>query len=248
MKVPEGFKSGWGLQIHDPSVFSRSQWDGGHQASLTYLVFRLLLAGYFIATEIYFIYYITPSFFFIYLTDLAYTLLVIDACLHAYNAYKMEPKQRAVYQVTWVFMSIAYSVGILVTIFYWIFLFGEESEFPLGFDIQMHVLNSLYIVVSAATMAAPIQLKHMYQPVLFMFLYAVFSIIYWVAGGVDEHGSPYIYPFLYWLHFGTALKYSAIATVGMILAHLIVWGICKLRCRIAHSVIGRIYRVHSVIV
>ena len=114
--------------------------------------------------------------------------------------------------------------------------------------MQMHALNSLYIVFSVATMAAPIRLKHIYQPVLFMLIYAAFTIIYWIAGGTDEEGNPYIYPHMHWSQYGTALTYSAITVAGVILAHLIVWGIYKLRCRIAHSVTGRIYRVHSVIV
>lgn len=65
------------------------------------------------------------------------------------------------------------------------------SEFSYG-SIYGHLTNSIYTLLGLLFSAKPVQLLHVYQPMVPAFLYMIFSIIYHVCGGDP------IYPILDW--------------------------------------------------
>lgn len=62
---------------------------------------------------------------------------------------------------------------------------GFEEEPNHGLDVAVHGLNSLVVLLLLISSSHPSRLLHLYQPVIFGLTYAVFSAIYYHAGGLD---------------------------------------------------------------
>lgn len=59
-------------------------------------------------------------------------------------------------------------------------------------------MNSVFVILDLMVSATPIRLLHFYQPIMYLAIYVLFSVIYYLAGGLTYDGSSYIYPVLDW--------------------------------------------------
>lgn len=98
------------------------------------------------------------------------------------------------------------------------------SEFSYG-SIYGHLTNSIYTFLGLLFSAKPVQLLHVYQPMVPAFLYMVFSIIYHVCGGDP------IYPILDWGEKPGQTALIAIITIGVAipLIHLVCYILYRVR-------------------
>ena len=62
---------------------------------------------------------------------------------------------------------------------------------------------------------------------LYLHSYLVFNLVYFALGGRRQDGQHYIYPVLDWSHPGTALMWAAVALIGIVLIHVIVYGMYR---------------------
>ncbi|XP_054768700.2 protein rolling stone-like [Lytechinus pictus] len=220
-----------------------------------YLAYRLLIALYMFGYFLYvFIVFVRPGgiyggYFFIYLTNLGYILMLVYLFCALWNvivyAASMKPAGWTpgddipwyfFHRGQWFLFNIYASVAILLSLLYWGALYTPGTV-DIYYDINFHFLNGFIALFEIFFSAMVIHILHFVYPFLFAVAYIVFVAIYYGAMGTDEKGNPYIYPIL---DFGQAPALSAGlcvgAIVGVVLVHiLILWGFHKLKILIFDS-------------
>ena len=98
-------------------------------------------------------------------------------------------------------------------------------------NLSFHVLNFVYVVTDMFISGVPVRMLDVYQPMTFYTIYAIFTILYWMAGGTNLKGDPYIYHVLnYGQNFGLAMLVLAGVIFGIVpLLHTSMYGLYKLR-------------------
>ena len=56
-----------------------------------------------------------------------------------------------------------------------------------------HGLNALFVLVDTLVTRTPVRMLHFYQCTSLGLIYGLFSSLYWLAGGTNHLGQPYIY-------------------------------------------------------
>ena len=95
------------------------------------------------------------------------------------------------HKASWALYNLAANNAVAVTAAYWSLLYGGWKLD--GLDITTHVLNTVFMVVETLASSVPVHLLHVTHSMLFMSLYILFSVIYWLKGGTNAFGLPYIY-------------------------------------------------------
>ena len=106
--------------------------------------------------------------------------------------------------------------------------------------VQVHLVNSVYVLLNLAITHRPTRLQHAYQPLAFLLLYATFSVIYYLSGGLTVTGADCIYPFLDWDKPGYTLVVGFIVIVCVFVIHFVFWAIYKLRTIISRRILVRL--------
>ncbi len=97
-------------------------------------------------------------------------------------------------------------------------------------DVSAHAVNSVYVICDICVTGVPVRLLHFYQSLIFGAVYAIFSIIYWRAGGRNWEDKDYIYPILdYNDHPTTAAIWWLILFACVAFFHILMYGIYRLR-------------------
>ena len=121
-------------------------------------------------------------------------------------------------KTSWFLANASYSIALMITIFFWLFLYDGVNTFENTF---VHLLNSVRylhllnispynivhpsVVVDLLLVARPAQLPHLVHPLACGGCYLLFSVLYWALGGTDPAGHPWIYPMVDWGNPGLAL-------------------------------------------
>ena len=92
-----------------------------------------------------------------------------------------------------------------------------------------HAVNSIAVILDILIGARPFFLLHYYQPALVMLGYAVFTVIYWAAGGLGLEGEDYIYWIINWDKPGYTILAILVLFVLMFLEQVLIWGLHCLR-------------------
>jgi hypothetical protein len=96
-------------------------------------------------------------------------------------------------KTVWFLWVISANAGLVVTVEHWLLLFRPPISFM---DISVHTLNSFFILTELFAGKLPVRILHWVYMMIFSIIYAVFTIIYWAAGGVNGRGDPFIYRIL----------------------------------------------------
>lgn len=96
-------------------------------------------------------------------------------------------------KIAWFLWIISANSALLVTIEYWILIFTPPTSF---LDISFHALNSVFTLTELIFGKIPVRILHWIYALMFAAIYAVFTIIYWAAGGENSNGDPFIYKIL----------------------------------------------------
>ncbi|XP_069127659.1 protein rolling stone-like [Argopecten irradians] len=122
--------------------------------------------------------------------------------------------------VNWLLFNVQNSIGLLVTLVYYIVLDADATPS----SINKHAMNSVFIFINFFLCAKPVRLLHFYQPIVFVALYGGFTLIYQFTTGYI------IYPILDWsVPWPTVLWALGLGLVGVPLAHLCFYGLYHLR-------------------
>ena len=129
----------------------------------------------------------------------------------------------------WFFHVIALTAGVWVTAGYWSMLAGSD---PIDANnITKHALNSVFMVIDLWLSAIPVRLFHSLYALLYLLIYIAFSVFYWLLGGTNIEGQPYIYKSLDYNDFKPTIGdlLAVFLLVVLPVLQLILFGITKLR-------------------
>ncbi|KAL3852765.1 hypothetical protein ACJMK2_016381 [Sinanodonta woodiana] len=126
----------------------------------------------------------------VYLSNWDFILIPVTSCwdlsctvyiaIKRRDIVKNECKEMTWYtRIEWVLYNIINTTAIFVTILFWTLL-PPNSQYS---SINKHVLNMVFVVLNMCIAAKPIRLLHVYQPMAFISIYAIFSVIFQKSGG-----------------------------------------------------------------
>eukprot|EP00050_Salpingoeca_kvevrii_P006057 m.287179 g.287179 ORF g.287179 m.287179 type:complete len:318 (+) comp11726_c0_seq1:130-1083(+) len=175
-----------------------------------FLVYRILLASYFVATIIADAVQGTMSpdevdwkpdhwqggpdpYWFLYLTNWTYlldTIYVVFALFVLVSGdsdvkYRNDISRRMKFRerAQWGLFEVAYVASLTVTILYWTILFPFGDLYVYFFGVNMHGIHWVLLTVELFVTYLPIYVEHMWATMLYAATYIVFSMVYLFAGG-----------------------------------------------------------------
>ena len=134
-------------------------------------------------------------------------------------------------------------MAIVVVVGYWILVYNPVCEPPLQsnstsicvpsvidvYSLHVHLINGILIVFDIYFSRIPYQLFHIFYPSIFTFVWTIFSVIYYAAGGRNpDDEQPYIYEVLDYGNDTVAAATNAIflilvPTVAFLILFLLGW-------------------------
>ncbi|ALC39954.1 CG43778 [Drosophila busckii] len=108
---------------------------------------------------------------------------------------------------------------------------------------MVHVLNTIIMLIDLAVVGHPIKMSHAYFTTGIGLAYAIFTGIYFLAGGTDRKNQTAIYPMMDWTKPGKAIIVTACAIIFTFFVHFCcyllyrgrVWLFTKLCIRGRHN-------------
>ena len=151
-------------------------------------------------------------------------------------------------KTVWFLWVISANAGLVVTVEYWLLVFRPPTSFM---DISVHALNSFFILTELFTGKLPVRILHWVYVMIFSIIYAVFTIIYWAAGGVNGRGDPFIYRILDYEN-GKPGSIAAVLLCSVFivapLIQFILYGLHRIRLRMDKKKNTNINIVNSVVI
>jgi len=233
-----------------PTSLRISQWGEGRRGKVgaVYLTWRLLLP-LFLGVN-YFILWARwgRGKWMIYLTNQGLLLLIIHftwdfvlaAMLYIDQHHKVPSngKMSFVEKSGWFLANSASSIAIMISLFFWIFLFQYEEKNSYG-DTFVHGVNSISVLSDLLVSGRPMVWQHCFHPILAGCAYLAFSVVYWALGGVDPYGHPWIYPMVDWGEKPITGAVTAIGfAAGLLVTHILLCLLTRLRVAAARWTIS----------
>ncbi|XP_067621784.1 protein rolling stone isoform X3 [Eurosta solidaginis] len=184
--------------------------------SVAYLIYRWLIALFFIAIVIdsmleteegsstnfwlYFIYMTNWGVMLCMFTNILGAVLVTLWHFHPEYADKLLnlDSLTSPFVIYWGMHIISLVLSIVITIIYWSVLYDAAESSLNATNVLTHACNSIFMFIDLLIVAHPLRLLHIFLPVLFGSIFAIFSIIYHLCGGKNKKGQPYIYHVIDW--------------------------------------------------
>ncbi|EFA11216.1 protein rolling stone [Tribolium castaneum] len=237
------------LEHDEPITFVVSQWQREPKPSVVYLVYRWIVALFFFITFVLSIWDFKhpdadSSFkakWLIYLTNWGYTTCTLQSLISAIilSICVLAPRLRSrpnlqsstlkFYKLYWVLNVIATDIAFGITILYWSLIYDEKVMDFDAMNFFVHANNSVLMMIDLFVVAHPIRLLHCCYPVVFGICYAVFSVIFYAAGGISREGQVYIYNILDWRKPGTTTVICLAVLAFIVIVHISCWGLHKFR-------------------
>ena len=101
-------------------------------------------------------------------------------------------------RVYWFLYVVTTNVAIVVTISYWCSVYDPKIHHLDPLNIMLHVCNSILMIIDFCITGIPFRLRNFWWCLTIVFFYVIFSVIYYLAGGLDKQGYHYIYKILDW--------------------------------------------------
>ncbi|XP_041974866.1 protein rolling stone-like [Aricia agestis] len=142
----------------------------------------------------------------------------------------------------WVLYNIAVPVAFLITLFYWAVLRlpGKKMNFAPNpiLDVMLHGVNSGLMLLELVLSKAPSRLLHVMQPLYFAGIYLLFSVTYYLCGGLDPWGNEFIYPVIDWSKPVAALVVVTLTALFLGLMHILTVLVAALRDYLLKKYLG----------
>ena len=146
------------------------------------------------------------------------------------------PALPLVHRLYWALNTISVTVAIGITCTYWVAVYDPAENHVLdALNLLVHVANSAVMILDVLVAAHPMRLLHAFWPLLFVFKYLAFSLIYYLAGGTDRHERTSIYPVLDWERPGRTTVVCVLGLSFVVAVHTAVWALHLARRRIGRS-------------
>ncbi|XP_072437968.1 uncharacterized protein [Chiloscyllium punctatum] len=134
--------------------------------------------------------------------------------------------------IQWSLYNLSCVISLFVTIAFWSFDY-IPGRAPDSVNINMHVINSVLVLLELGMTAAPIHLAHFIYTLLYCLSFIIFTVIYWAAGGTNLRGKPYIYRSLNYSETPGAAVGCIIGSICLLMPFLqfMVWNLHFLKCQ-----------------
>ena len=133
-------------------------------------------------------------------------------------------------KIVWVLWILAANAAFVVTPSYWALIFKPPTDFM---DIAVHALNSVVVLLELFTDTIPVRVLHILYVMMLAVAYALFTVIYWAAGGLNSNGDPFIYEVLDYENGDVAKATGILLAIVFIVSpimQMILFGLYRLRC------------------
>ncbi|XP_076283431.1 protein rolling stone isoform X2 [Lasioglossum baleicum] len=101
-------------------------------------------------------------------------------------------------KIFWFMFVIATNTAICVTITYWCCIYDTRIHNPDPLNMMQHACNSVLMLIDFCVTSIPFRLRNFWWCFTLVLLYIVFTLIYYLAGGLDRYGNHFIYKILDW--------------------------------------------------
>ncbi|CAD6996699.1 unnamed protein product [Ceratitis capitata] len=235
---------------HSPADdFVKSQWQS-RTKSVAYLIYRWLIALFFTAVVIdsmlekeegssfnfwlYFIYLTNWGVMLCMFTNILGAILVTTWHFHPEYADKLlnMDSLTSPFVIYWSMHIISLVLSVVITIIYWSLLYNAAESSLNATNVLTHACNSIFMFIDLLIVAHPLRLLHMFLPVTFGIIFAIFSFIYQKCGGLNRRGKPYIYHVVDWRE--------------PLNATLVVIGVLLLTCCI-YTILFTVYKLRTLL-
>ncbi|CAH0405232.1 unnamed protein product [Chilo suppressalis] len=145
--------------------------------------------------------------------------------------------------IYWFIYNITVCLALMISALYWILLYDpekQETRRMFWLDVATHGFNSCVAVAELLLSRTPLRFLHFYQPFSVAVWYAAFTAIYYVAGGTDAKGEPYIYTVLDWRNGGQSTAIVFISLGGLLTIYCTLCAVALARDKISESVVRMI--------
>lgn len=134
------------------------------------------------------------------------------------------------HKLLWLLHIISTNGGLLVTVGYWTVLYEDDEPIDAN-NITKHALNSVFMLIDTFLCSIPVRLFHFIYPLLYIIIYLGFTVVYWVLGGTNIQGNPYIYKLLDYDNYeaSTGCLVGFFLLVVQPVLQLLLFGFVKLR-------------------
>lgn len=140
-----------------------------------------------------------------------------------------QAKKSRLHHLYWVMYTVATVYSFIITMCYWTLVHNPEIHKVDTLNIMVHVFNSVIMLIDLAIVGHPIKLSHAYWTTGIGVVYAIFTGIYFLAGGTDRKNKATIYPLLDWTKPGKAIVVTACAILFVFIIHVGVYCLYRLR-------------------
>ena len=96
-------------------------------------------------------------------------------------------------RVSWALQNMSSSCALMISLIYWTALHPYVVKYHLMtsawasfLNVFLHGLNSVSFLIDIFITARPVRIHHFYFGLLFGIYYMIFSLVYWVCGGVGR--------------------------------------------------------------
>ncbi|CAK1540212.1 unnamed protein product [Leptosia nina] len=239
----------WVLSNEKLSDFYLTSWQKG-ESPVPMLVIRLVLAGVAAGIFAWSLYSGASPYWLIFLTNwgvlLVFLMTFSGLSVSFVATFRKLPDISDgnlpwYVSVYWLTYNIALIISLMITGLYWILLYNPEQdeEQSTGFwlDLSTHGFNSCIVFSEFILSRTPLRFVHIYQPMAVGLWYAIFTGIYYAAGGTDSLGNPFIYEILDWRQPTRSLALIAASLAALIIIFTVMWGLTLCRDKISVAVI-----------
>jgi hypothetical protein len=129
----------------------------------------------------------------------------------------------------WFLYVVTSSLALGVTITYWALVHDPAIHHVDALNILIHVANSLLMMLDLFVTSVPFELRCFWWCPLFVCFYLAFSLVYYVAGGLDKNGQHRIYNILDWEKPVTTLLICAGGLTFLIITHCLLCLLARFR-------------------
>lgn len=133
-----------------------------------------------------------------------------------------------IFKIYWSIHNTSMILSLLITLMYWTVIHTPEKPLDTT-NFFTHACNSIFMFIDFVIVAHPIRLMHVVWPLLAGTLYGLFTLIYYLAGGEDPDGYPFIYPMMDWSKPGLVIPVVFGIMIFIVLLHTSVFWMYRLR-------------------
>ncbi|XP_046339646.2 protein rolling stone-like isoform X1 [Haliotis rufescens] len=133
--------------------------------------------------------------------------------------------KRVTISISWISTNIVFVFVIVVTAVYYTAMCPKDVTCGRYFNINVHALNTVFIIVDVVISGRPVRMCHVVYPFIFGFIYVMFSVFFWAS----DHTHVIYRVVLNWNKPGMTAGVLIGASIGIVLLHALHLGIYKLK-------------------